>query len=294
MPFTHNTILKPEQIFLSSSENTLSNGTAKSNLSFELKNQIHIPPNVECFIHLNSFKFVNSFYNIHSTNNKLYYSIDPYINDILEIEIPIGNYSITTLITYINSQISPITATYSTSTFKITFTAANNFKFWNGNNNCLKVLGFNEEDTTETTSKTSPNLINLGGSQILYIVVNNLNLYSNGYKNSILNNVLESIPISVLAGVSQTYVNQNTTRYKINVDTINRLEILIYDENNNLVDFNNNNWYINLSFIFSYKNQYIPPSYLIDGQITYEKPSNRNNDKVLEENTKREELNEEK
>jgi hypothetical protein len=43
------------------------------------------------------------------------------------------------------------------------------------------------------------------------------------------------------------YQNQNNVdKQKIKVKTINAIDILIYDENNNLLDFNNANWTITL------------------------------------------------
>jgi len=86
-----------------------------------------------------------------------------------------------------------------------------------------------------------------------------------------LNNILCAIPVTCLVGNSQTFSNTTDTRYKINIDSINALEISIYNENFQLVDFNNIDWYLSVSFIFSYKNQYIPPLYLTDrNRILYD------------------------
>lgn len=272
MPFTHNTIHQPEQIFINSNEYTSSNGNRKSNMKFILKNSIQIPNNVDCFIHLNHFKFTNSFYNLNERNNVFYYSLSPY-SVIKSFVIPEGNYSITTLISFLNDELASdnITLQYSSQTFKITFSSAGDFQLLNGENNCLKILGFENEDTIRSNQIISSHLINLTGTKILYVRANNLALISNGFKNSSLNNILCAIPVDCLVGNSQTFSNTTDTRYKINIDSINALEISIYNENFQLVDFNNIDWYLSVSFIFSYKNQYIPPLYLTDrNRIMYD------------------------
>ena len=85
---SHNTTIFPQQIFIKSNDYTiLKNDKMKSDITFELKNFINIPNNVDAYIQLNSFKFMNAFYNINSTNNKFYYSISPNISTILNFTI---------------------------------------------------------------------------------------------------------------------------------------------------------------------------------------------------------------
>jgi hypothetical protein len=55
------------------------------------------------------------------------------------------------------------------------------------------------------------------------------------------------IPCDQPAFSMMSYQNQNNVdKQKIKVKTINAIDILIYDENNNLLDFNNANWTITL------------------------------------------------
>ena len=177
----HNTQLNPQQIFLKSNEGISNNSTKKSSISFELKNHITIPTNIDAYIQLNSYKFVNSFYNINTTNNIFYYSTSTIgIGIINNISIDIGNYNITTLIDFLNTSLTGIMSfTYNQSTFKIKIIVnSGTMIIRNGVNNCLKVLGFNNVDTIETNELTSPNLINLTGSNIIF----NITKFYNQFK----------------------------------------------------------------------------------------------------------------
>ena len=260
---SHNTTIFPQQIFIKSNDYTLlKNDKMKSDITFELKNFINIPNNVDAYIQLNSFKFMNAFYNINSTNNKFYYSISPNITTILSFTIPNGNYNITTFLDFMNTSLAgAITLTYNSTLFKINFQSSNSFILRKGVNDCMGVIGF-DSTTTASTNITSTNLINLLGVQVLYLCIDNLNLTSNSSKNSTISNVLESVNVDVLIGSSQSYYNTTNTKYKINNSNINYLDIKIYGSDGKLVDFNNTDWYLGISFIFAYKMEYKPPTFL--------------------------------
>ncbi len=260
---SHNTTIFPQQIFIKSNDYTiLKNDKMKSDITFELKNFIHIPNNVDAYIQLNSFKFMNAFYNINSTNNKFYYSISPNITTILSFTIPSGNYNITTFLDFMNTTLAgAITLAYNSTLFKINFQSSNSFILRKGINDCMGVIGF-DSTTTASTNINSTNLINLLGVQVLYLCIDNLNLTSNSSKNSTVSNVLESVNVDVLIGSSQSYYNTTNTKYKINNSNINYLDIKIYGSDGKLVDFNNTDWYLGISFIFAYKMEYKPPTFL--------------------------------
>lgn len=260
---SHNTTIFPQQIFIKSNDYTiLKNDKMKSDITFELKNFINIPNNVDAYIQLNSFKFMNAFYNINSTNNKFYYSISPNITTILSFTIPNGNYNITTFLDFMNTSLAgAITLAYNSTLFKINFQSSNSFILRKGVNDCMSVIGF-DSTTTASTNINSTNLINLLGVQVLYLCIDNLNLTSNSSKNSTVSNVLESVNVDVLIGSSQSYYNTTNTKYKINNSNINYLDIKIYGSDGKLVDFNNTDWYLGISFIFAYKMEYKPPTFL--------------------------------
>ena len=260
----HNTTIDPQQIFLKSNEyTTLHNGSFKSDVSFELKNNIQIPNNVDAYLQLNSFKFTNAFYNINTGNNIFYYSLSSNINATLTIQIPIGQYTISNLISTLNTSLnSNIVLTYSNTTFKITFTSsAYTFIIRSGSNNCLNVLGFSSA-TSQSNNTKSTKLINLSGVQVIYLSLSNIKLSSNASKSSTTNNILESINVDSMIGNTQSFYNMTNTRYKISDNYLNFIDVKLYDEYNRLLDFNNVDWYLNISVIFLYKMQYIAPQLL--------------------------------
>ena len=260
----HNTTIDPQQIYIKSNEyTTLHNGSFKSDVSFELKNTIIIPNNVDAYVMLNSFKFTNAFYNISTVNNMFYYSLSSNINTILTIQIPVGQYTITNLLSTLNTALaSSIILSYSNTTFKITFTSSSyTFIIRTGQNDCLNVLGLTT-NTTQSSTTTSTKLINLSGVQVIYLSLANIKLSSNASKSSTTTNILESINVDSLIGNIQSFYNPTNTRYKISDNYINFIDIKLYDEYNRFLDFNNVDWFLNISIIFLYKFQYIPPQLL--------------------------------
>lgn len=277
MPFTHSSHLNPEQIFLRSNEYTiLNNSTKKSSISFNLKKAVRIPLNVDCFIQLTSFKFTNAFYNVNSNNNMLYFSLNgsgETLSTIYIVEIPTANYNITSLMSFLNTELAGhIVFTYDASRFKINITSSlYTFVIRSGHNDCLKLLGLSGT-TTESNDIISQNLVNLSGTQVLYITLDNLTVASNSSTNSGINNILESINIDVITGNSKSFYNSSTIKYKVVESYIDKLNVNIYDENNILVDFNNTDWYMSISLIFSYKNEYKPPPSLDINNLSIDQP----------------------
>jgi hypothetical protein len=133
----------------------------------------------------------------------------------------------------------------------------------NGANNCFRLLGFvNYNTTTYVDNLTSDSIINLGGTQVLYISLENVNLSSNTSKQNINTNIIEAITVDVLIGSSQSFSNTNNSKFKVNENFINSINIRIFDEYGYLVDFNSVDWFISIGVIFSYENQYIAPQML--------------------------------
>lgn len=266
MTIIANTLLPPTTIFLqSNSATTLLNGTMKSNISYDLTKKIVIPPNVRCYISLNTFRFVNAMYNINLNNNKFYYRVrhNTSIQD-RTVTLPSGNYSIVSILQYLNTAcaVDHMDFTYVDTTFKVLITVGSSREIHlvNGPNNCFKVLGFvNYDTTTYVTSLLSDSVINLSGTSILYISLDNISISSNGCRASQLVNVIESITMDVLIGSSQSFNNTTNQKFLVNENFINNIQVKIYDENNYLVDLNNTDYYLSLGLMFAYENDYKAP-----------------------------------
>lgn len=108
----------------------------------------------------------NSFYNVNSSNNVVYFYET---GASTSATIPVGNYTASSLATQLKTSMDAVstvtyTITYSNISGKFTFVSSGNSNFeWGSNtaNSARYLLGFNEEDTSPTTSQESTNVINL-------------------------------------------------------------------------------------------------------------------------------------
>jgi hypothetical protein len=155
--------------------------------------------------------------------------------------------------------------TYLDTLFKVNIAVSSSreIHLMDGANNCYRLLGFvNYNTTTYVTNLISDSIINLGGTQVLYISLENVNLSSNTSKQNANINIIESITVDVLIGSSQSFSNTNNSKFKVNENFINSINVKIYDEYGYLVDFNNVDWFLSIGLIFSYEAQYIAPQML--------------------------------
>ena len=265
MPVIHDTPVSPAYISLQSSDYTILNNTLGSRISFELYQPIIIESNVDTWLKIESFKFTNSIYNVSIYSNIFYFGLASNAYAIQSFTITRSNYDINSLLIALNAIGSGFIFSYDSKTMKITILNSQNFYLYNGSYNILKVLGFsNIIQTSVSNTLISTNIINLIGSQMLYLSLPNLSLNSYGVKRSLSNNKsnVASIPVTAIQGDTQIYSSDLV--HKINDKTITFLEVRIIDENNNEVNFNGVDWFLNISFIFTYKKDYKKPNYLTD------------------------------
>ena len=258
------TPIHPISVFLrSSSYSTMEN---KSNLIFELNTVIQSYPNMDILVSLDSFQFTNSFYTINENNRYFYYSYDAGFTFFV-FTLTMGNYDIDSLLSYMNTLMTGFfTFTYNSSTFKITITSSDNRPFrliGKTSFNCFEILGFDTGGTTlDATSCTSPYIFNLMTTQVLHITSPNININSISVKNTRKYNILASVHVDCASGETQTYMNTNSFKYKISDYSIPFINICIHDQDFNPVNFNNIDWYLNITFSFVYKKEFILPQYL--------------------------------
>lgn len=258
------TPLNPVSVFLrSSSYSTMQD---KSNLNFELNVPIYSYPNMDVLVSLDSFQFTNSFYTINENNRYFYYSYDTG-NTFFVFTLTLGNYDIDSLLIYLNSLMTGFFIfTYNSSTLKVTITSTDSRAFRllaKTQFNCFEVLGFDSYGTSsDATSCISPYIFNLMSTQVLHITSPNININSISVKNTRKYNILGSIHVVCASGETQTHMNTNMFKYKISDNTIPFINICIYDQDFNTVNFNNIDWYLNLTFSFVYKKTLIMPEYL--------------------------------
>jgi hypothetical protein len=250
------------------------NGEDNSDILFQLSQTINVAPNVDIYVALNVFRFINGMYNVPNSSHIFYwrgYKPSTSTWDDFQYAVPIGNWNIDNLITDLNANVDDIIFAYDTKTFKVTMTAHAGmshsvYEILPGENNILGRIGFDENITISllpTESITSPNLIDLLGTQNLYINIDDLQVGSNsavGYGHS---NVLEHIAVIVPQGTGQTFTG-NGLMMKCGVKKLTQLRVQLFTGENKLAELNNTEWYMSLLFNFQYENEFKPARYMTD------------------------------
>ena len=273
MVLQHDTTIAPMFYTLRSNEYTYAINNIGSHLLFELEEKIHLPNNVDAYINIDSFKFTNAFYIVNEYNNVFQFGLASGGYSPVSVSIEQKNYTISTLVSYLNTNVgNGFTFTYDEALYKITITNSQEFKLFAVANNILKVLGFsNELQESDANTLVSNQVINLLGVQMIYIQLVNLSYNSFSVKNSTSQNKnsILAIPVSAIQGDTQIY-HSNQTFHRILDKSFNVLQIRISDENDNELNFNGTEWFLNLQFIFTYQKQYIKSLDLNDMDVPVE------------------------
>lgn len=240
------------QIFLNSKTANKYLGGFTSNCVFNLP-LIVLPRHSRIYLSVQTASIPFSFYNVDYFNNKLVYSVNDG-PDII-IEIPQGNYTSTSVKNYLTSVMTGFTITYTTLNNTFTFThVSNDFQF-KSSSTCMEILGFDENDTYNSSSRvlTSVNSINLFTIRNIYITSNNLSL--NNVNNSTPNvaNILASIPLTSGANSIITYVNTNNVKSIVNdIKNFTILQIALTDQDGDILDLNGCHWSMTLQIDYTY------------------------------------------
>ena len=184
-----------------------------------------------------------SFYNVNYTNNVLNYQIAS-IN--YSITADPGNYSFTSLATNLIAKFLAnghiFTITINKNNGIVTFsTTATNFTFFSSSS-MFSILGL-----IATTNSTSFNLtcvypFNVLGVTKIKIVSQFFNSYNIDSKNNGLSNNLALIPVDQPSFGLIVYENKSNSKYTLRTDTLDEIDLQFFDQNNNLINFNNINW----------------------------------------------------
>jgi len=241
---------KNKLITLNSKYGIQQNGTYKSNLLFNFKNLLSDEQHMlkSEVIVLNA-QIPVSFYVINEYNNVLTISGPGILTT--SITCDTGNYNANTLITELKSQFTNAGVLFTNikinkNSGKLVFTATSttNYSF---SGSMLDVIGSTSSTTSTSNIYKCIYPLNLLGVQKLSIKSEKLAVQTASSVDYSFSNTLVTIPVdvspfSMISYTSQSDANKNL----LNVRTINEIDIQIYDENNNLVNFNNLDWNITL------------------------------------------------
>ena len=189
-------------------------------------------------ISINHAEIPYSFYVVNVYNNLLSLSTG-------DIYIDKGNYNATSLMKIINSKLpTNMIMSFNSTNGKYTFTYNQPFNIKN-TTTIYKLLGLeNKLYNSISNIINCPYSANLLGTKNLYIksnfIISNLNTSTQDYI------TLACIPVSVEPYSIILFNNFSNSSHIIKNRNLDNIEIKIYDDDNNLVNFNNIDWSITL------------------------------------------------
>jgi hypothetical protein len=227
------------------------NGTLKSKLLFNYKSLLSDDENIlKSFVTVLNAQIPCSFYVINATNNKLV--ISGTTIGTKTILINYGNYNANTLITELTSKITAsgltMTITINKTNGILTF-SSNGFinYYFTSDSTILEVLGTTSSLISTSTDYVCSYPLNLLGVKKLLIKSERLSVHSVSSVDYSSSNILVTIPVDVSPFSMISYNSQSeTNKNLLTLRSINQIDINIYDENNNYIDFNNLDWAITL------------------------------------------------
>ena len=234
-----NIIKDTKKYFLTPSGGTKKNDTYNSNIEYNINGVIKD----EKYILYNTLSIVHSeipysFYVINVYNNILSLSTG-------DIIIDKGNYNASSLMKFINSKLPVnMVMSYNSLSGKYTLTYNQPFSI-NDTTTIYKILGL-EKKTYNSISNIIyfPYPANLLGTKNLYIkgnfIMSNLNLKTNDYE------TIACIPVNVEPFSIIMFNNYSNSSHLIKNKNMDNIEIRIYDDDDNLVNFNNVEWSLTL------------------------------------------------
>lgn len=189
-----------------------------------------------------------SFYIINSVNNILYF----YYGGILKIiYLTYGNYNafdfITELTNKFSSSGSTITPTINRNTGVLTFVSSLSLQIIYANSTLASIIGLGTSNSTSGTTVVMPYPLNLLGVKKLSIKSSSLSVNAYASKSLSFTDIICTIPCDQPYFNMISYINANDLNKNIlRAPYIDGIDIQITDENDNLVDFNGQDWTITL------------------------------------------------
>ena len=236
--YTETRIISLNSLYANNKKNT----TFLSDVEFFFKNVLKDEPNiVRSTIQLVNAQIPVSFYTINFTNDIFSFCLSNLIP--INITITRGNYNSSSLITELKSKLLTAGYTFDITISRITgiMTFTLNQAFFIFNNPLGVVLGFDTTLGSIGFTLTAPFPLNLLGIKKLKIFSNALATHSfdsfGSGNNSLINTIsVNSAPFGLI--IYETPTEPVILKSK----TINTIDIQIYDEDNNFINFNNINY----------------------------------------------------
>ena len=241
-----NQIIEQKQINLSSNSadiynNSVLNSSLVFNFSGLLKDEEDI---IGSYISINHAEIPVSFYIINEYNNILYYNKG---SGLETLNFPNGNYNASQFITKFKELMTNWNCVIDRTTGLLTFSYTGNFTFYK-ESTIFRIIGFSNSQnyTSVSNSLTAPLLCDFSGIRRLSIRSNILRLMNSDSNTNNYTNDIQTIQVNAPSYGIIKYENTSGFKSKLSNKTIDNIDIEIYDEFNNLVDFNGCNWTLTL------------------------------------------------
>lgn len=223
------------------------NGSFLSDVEVQFPN-IHFKDKVvrEIMLSITHAEIPNSFYLVNGTNNRLVINASTYT-------IPQGNYNAITFQTAISSFLTGlgITITYSLVTNKYTFVSGSPFTI-QATSTCGRFIGLGNTSVTGSTI-ISPYVCNF--LPIPRLLFRSTSFNTSNYNGSDAStDLLLSVQNSSASGALILWNNYSQLKYDItHLDTLNIVDLTVTDDDGNLIDFNNCDWYLTFRIEYIYE-----------------------------------------
>ena len=232
------------------SSKNANNGSYKSDVTISLPD-LHFNERdiVNVLFSVDHCEICNSYYLINENNNDI-------VIDNIVYSMQYGNYNVNNFITSLLSIIpSGFTIKYSSITNKLTLNYTSNFTINGSSSLCTinEIIGLGNLNITSTSNiLVMPYVVN-------FLPLARINFRSNFFKFNNYSTTDNSTDIFLSVQNSAPpigviyYVNQTNTNFIINDMNITTININVTDDNNNLINFNDVNWFMTFTIKIDYK-----------------------------------------
>jgi len=232
---------------------TYYNGTFNSDIEFDLTDVLAMPKQgVEFSVSIMNATIPIGAHNINDTNNLLVLK-----NIVTNVEWPIlappGNYTITSLLTYLRSN-TPIEYQYTYLDYRnriFIYNTTNDFQILS-RSTMWEPLGLQRNTTLTSVTKTLifPSQVNMSGLRNINVHLDNLNTKNIASLTKSTSTIIGNIPIDVNSLGVVNYNLSNNYEIPIPISSLDYINILLKDDLGNFIDNNGIHWNITLKFSY--------------------------------------------
>ena len=175
--------------------------------------------------------------------------------------LPNGNYSANEIVSNLNSQFTTAsltcTASYEKTTNHFTFTAGSGVSITLNSSAFLPQFGFSVSQHSSTTTLESNQSVDLMPIKNIYIKINNLSIAN--FKNGKSSTIVAKVPVTEGRNGLINYLAHSNISTEIYDKKLDRLDIILCDDDENEIDFNGVPFSLSIGIVFDAKMEHTNP-----------------------------------